>query len=148
MIGVARFEDVKTIIKMAIEADIPKEHGFSSLPKVNIAKVSEFFYDKFAEAPIFIYVENGSIVGFVGVQVESPWWSDQKVVNDYIIYVDPEYRSLKVFNALVGAMRDFAKLNKMPVISHFMSNDRTETKKVLFEKQDYQISGFIATYGI
>lgn len=147
MIFTAKFDDIKTIIKMAL--NIPNEHGFEKLPKVDLEKVCEYFYSKFEEAPIFIYKnEEGKILGFVGVQIDEMWWSKEPVINDYVFYVDPDHRKPEVFEALVGALQDFSKLNKMPVISYFMANKRQKAKEKLYEKAGFKNSGFIATYGI
>ncbi len=147
MIYTARFEDVKTIIKMAL--NIPQEHGFENLPKVNLEKVCEYFYSKFEEAPIFVYKNpEGNIIGFVGAEITEMWWSTDPVVTDYVFYVDPEYRSPEVFETLIGALKDFAKLNKMPIISYFLAGKRLKAKEKLYEKNGFKNSGFITTYGM
>ena len=147
MIYIAKFEDIKTIIKMSL--NIPKEHGFENLPPVNLMKVGEFFYSKFEDYPIFIYKDDkDKIVGFLGIQLTDFWWSTQEVVNDYIFYVDPKHRRPEVANALIEAMRDFAKLNNMPVVSNVISNDRTEAKQRLYTSKGFKPSGVIMTYGV
>jgi len=147
LIFTAAKEDLPVVIKMALT--IPKEHGFENLPKVDLAKTTEFFYDKWSESPLFIFKEEGKIKGFVGTQIVTTWWSSTPVISDYIFFVDPEHRKGgKVFKALAGAMKDFSKLNKLPVIMTFMSNDRTPAKERLFEKQGFKKSGFLLTFGI
>lgn len=129
--------------------NVPKEHGFDNLPPVDIVKVTEYFFDRWMEGPIFIYKEDGKIKGFVGVFIDSPWWSSTQVLSDYIFYVDPEARQGGVvFNALLGAYKDLAKLNKLPIFSNFMSNTRTPAKERLFERNGFKKSGFLVTYGI
>lgn len=147
MIYTAAREDLPEIVAQSL--NIPKEHGFENLPSVDIVKVNKWFFEKWLESPIFVYKgEDGTIQGFVGTQVTNMWWSDDPVINDFIFYVVPEYRSLKVFNALLDALIDMGKLNDMPVICNFMSNDRTELKEKAFERKGFKKSGIIMTYGI
>ncbi len=146
MIYTADFDEVKTIIKMALE--IPEEHGFNNLPEVDLGKVSTFFYEKFKEAPILVYKEDGEIVGFIGLQLVDFWWSTEKMVNDYIFFVAKEHRNSDIANQLLCAMRDFAKLNKLQVVSNVISNSRTEAKQRLYKSCGYKHSGFTMTYGV
>jgi GNAT superfamily N-acetyltransferase len=146
MIYAATREDLPKIIKMAL--NIPEEHGFENLPSVDIIKVTEVFHGNWLKSPIFVYKEDDKILGFVGTIVDSFWWSTEPVLADFVFYVDPKHRSLKVTNALIEAMKDFAKLNKMPVVTHFMSNERTETKEKMFERKGFKKIGFTASYGI
>lgn len=146
MITVAKEEDLKEVIKMSLK--IPKELGIENLPEVNVEKVSETFYENYAKSPIFIYKENGEIKGFLATAIVEFWWSNTKMLNDYAVFVEPGDKKLEVFNALIGAMRDLGKINKMPVVSHFLASKRLEAKQKVFEKQDYTIHGFIATHGI
>lgn len=146
MIYVAKREELPEIIEMSL--NIPEEHGFDKLPEVNLEKVTGYFVEKFRESPIFVYKKDNRIVGFVGTSIESFWWSDKNVLTDFIFYIHPEHRELKVLNALINSLRDLGKLNDMPVVTHFMSNDRTELKEKLFERHGFKKSGFIATYGV
>lgn len=146
MIYTAEREDLPQIVEMSLK--IPEELGFDNFPVEDVGITAKFIYNKWLEYPIFVYRVDDKIVGFIGVSIETMWWSDQEIVHDYVMYIDPDHRNLKVINSLIGAVRDFAKLNGLPVISHFISNDRTEAKAKLFERQGFKISGFIATYGV
>jgi L-amino acid N-acyltransferase YncA len=147
LIYTASAKDIPGIIEMAL--NIPREHGFENLPPVDIVKTTEFFYEKWAEAPIFVYKENEKIKGFVATQLIQVWWSDKTAISDFVFYVDPESRQgTKIFEALSGALKDFSKLNKLPVILSFMSNSRTEAKERLFRKFGFKKCGFLLSYGI
>ncbi len=145
MIYAATREDLPTIVDMALR--IPDELGFEKLPPKDPIKVTRQIFERWLEAPIFVYKEDGRILGMVGVTVDEMWWSTEKVLTDYVFYILPEHRSLKVMNALVGAVRDFAKLNKLPVITTFMSSDRTPAKEAIFKKKGFKHAGFIVSYG-
>jgi hypothetical protein len=52
-------------------------------------------------------------------------------------------------NAFVGAIRDFGKLNNLPVVTNFIGfHDKSSTAKKIFEKQGFVETGFIMTHGI
>lgn len=145
MIYQATVEDLPEII--AYSLNIPKEHGFENFPPVDIIKVNNWFFEKWLESPIFVFKgKDGKIQGFVGTQITEFWWSNKRVVNDFIFYVLPEHRSLKVFNELLRALRDFGKLNDLPVVCNFMSNDRHEIKEKAFERQGFKKSGMIMAF--
>lgn len=146
MIYVAEREDLPTIIEMVLK--IPDEIGFEKLPTKNPQKVTQWIYDNWLEAPIFVYKVDSEIVGLVGVLIDSMWWSDERVVQDYVFYIDKDHRKASVFNELIKAVRDFAKLNGLPVVTQFLSAARTETKQKIFERNGFKNAGFIVTYGI
>ncbi len=146
MIVAATRDDLPAVVSMALK--IPDELGFDKLPKKDITKVTEMIFTRWLEAPIFVYKEDGKILGMVGVMVDELWWSNEKILVDYVFWIEPEHRNLKIMNALIGAVRDFATLNKLPAITTFMSKDRTEAKAELFRRKGYKNAGFIASYGI
>jgi hypothetical protein len=147
MIYQASYEDLGKILEFALR--IPEDLGFEHLPNVNPYKVSEFIMKKWQETPILVYKdETGEILGMVGLSIDKYWWSDENMLVDYMFYVVPEHRKGKVVKELIKAMRDMGRVNNLPVLSHFMSYDRTQAKERLFKDQDFNISGFIATYGI
>lgn len=149
MIYVASREDLPDIVDMALE--IPKVFSFDNFPEPNKQKVTEFIYNSWLKTPIFVDKDEdaGIIKGFVGVVIEPFWWSDSNVIKDYMFYIREEYRSdPKVINSLISSVRDFGKLNNLPVAVSFISSDRTETKRKIFKRKGFKEAGFIATYGI
>lgn len=146
MIGLATREDLPVIVEMALT--IPARLGIEEFPEVDVGKVSERFLRHWGESPIFVYRnEEGKILGFVATIVDSPWWSNKRMLVDYAFYVDPDEGEYKIVSHLIDAMKDCAKLNGLLVTTHFISGTRTETKKKLFERKGFKINGFIANYG-
>jgi len=146
MIYSATREDLPTVVELALK--IPEEFSFENFPSVDKAKVTEIIFSNWTDAPIFLYKIENEIVGMVGLALDTLWWSNEPVLQDYMFYIKPEHRSLKVVNALIGAMRDVAKLNDMKVITTFIASDRTDSKRKLFERKGFKESGILMTYGV
>lgn len=148
MIFVAAREDLPSIVKMALK--IPNEMNFDAFPEPDVVKITRTVYNNWINAPIFVYKEASKqpIRGFVGLHLSSFWWSEEPVFTDYAFYIEPEFRNTKVVGELIGAIKDFSKLNKTPFVTNFISTDRTELKQKLFERKGFKPAGFVATYGV
>ena len=103
---------------------------------------------------------NHGIVGVIGepggrpeaailLRVESMWYSDEHVLMERVIFVDPEFRSAKGGRARL--LCEFAKKAsdtlEMPLIIGILSSQRTEGKVRLYERQFGPSSGAYWIYG-
>lgn len=141
MIFVAKKEELPIIVKMALR--IPELLKLKNLPEPDVEKVSSFMFEAWKTSPIFVYKENGKIIGFVATLIDSYWWSSENMIADYAWFVDPDHKEKgKIFNSLLGALVDLAKLNKLKITSNYLSTQRTETKEKLFERKGFEKVGF------
>ena len=151
MIFAAKVADLPEICHLALR--VPDELGFDNLPQVNNVKVINHIVGSWEECPIFVYREtedpDSKILGFLGVRFEQPWFSDKDVLTDYIFYVKPEHRSLKVTNALINAAKDLARLNKTGLVLTMLANsDSTSAVESLLERQKFIKTGSIMSWGV
>lgn len=148
MIYAASREDLPELVKMALE--IPKDLPFENFPKPSVEKVAEFVYTQWTQTPILVYKDEKTkeILGMIGLMVDEPWWSGTKVLTDYMFFVKPEHRNYKITKELMNGARDLARINGIPMISHMISENRTESKLRMFEKSGFRQSGIICTFGI
>ncbi len=145
MIFIADSKDIPEIALLSL--NIPKELGLDKFPEPDLGTVTEYFFDQWVKYPIFIFKEDGEIKGFIATQVQSPWWSKEPLILDYATFVKPEHRSGgRVFNALVAAVKDYSKLNKMQVLLTFLSGDRTEVKERFLAQRGFEKCGFLMRF--
>lgn len=146
MIYTASREDLPQIVKMAEK--VQKEQNFENFYKPNIGKAASFIYQAWLKYPIFVYKVDGEIVGMVGIIVEAEWWTDERIILDYVFYVEPEHRKTEVTGALIDAVKDFAKINDLKIVIQFVTSDYIDKKLKLFEDRGFRKSGFVATFGV
>jgi hypothetical protein len=85
----------------------------------------------------------GEIEGFVLLEFCTSWYSDEKVIEERMIFVKPAYRSAKGGRA--RKLCEFSKYTSdtlgLPLIIGMLSNNRTEAKIRLYERQFGKCSG-------
>jgi hypothetical protein len=87
--------------------------------------------------------------GAVLLRVGNMWYSDREVLEEKAIFIHPDYR-----NAKGGRARRLCEFSKsvsdalgIPLIIGVLSNDRTEAKVRLYERQFGKPSGAFFLYG-
>ena len=92
---------------------------------------------------------NGKPEGAVLLRVGNMWYSDREVLEEKAIFSHPDYR-----NAKGGRARRLCEFSKsvsdalgIPLIIGVLSNDRTEAKVRLYERQFGKPSGAFFLYG-
>jgi len=100
------------------------------------------------------------LIGIIGEQGEKPeaavllrigtmWYSDQQVLEEKAVFVSPEYRGAKTGRArrLIEFSKEVADTLSIPLIIGVLSNDRTEAKIRLYERQFGKPTGAFFLYG-
>jgi hypothetical protein len=87
--------------------------------------------------------------GAVLLRVGSMWYSDDEVLEEKAIFIDPRYRSAKGGRArrLCEFSKHVADNLGIPLIIGVLSNHRTEAKVRLYERQFGKPSGAFFLYG-
>lgn len=93
---------------------------------------------------------DGKIEGAVLLRLSQMWYSDSWMVEEKAIFVDPEYRSAKG-----GRARKLCEFSKkvaddlgVPLIIGVLSNQRTEAKIRLYERQFGAPAGAFFLYNV
>ena len=83
---------------------------------------------------------DGELIGSIGLLGTEPWYSEQKIISDYWIFVSRETpKRLTVFRAMVAEVQTYARDVGIPlVLALYSSKDRTRKAK-LFERWGDQI---------
>jgi hypothetical protein len=76
----------------------------------------------------------GQLEGLVIVAIGEYWYSDQKHIEEFGVYVDPEHRRSEHAIAMISWMKTQVDETGMPLITGIISNHRTEAKCRLYRR--------------
>lgn len=62
------------------------------------------------------------------------WYSDEKAINDCLVYVDSECRKSNHAHALIEWMKEQVEITHLPLTAAVMTNHRTEAKCRLYQR--------------
>jgi hypothetical protein len=151
------FEDLK--IRVGVPGDI---HQLMELAMDASKELAFVNYDPekiLAEIWAALHQEGGivGVIGEPGQQIEGAvllrtgamWYSSEKVLEEKGIFIHPDFRSIK--GGRGRRLCEFAKRVSdqlgMPLIIGILSDDRTEAKSRLYERQFGKPSGAFFLYG-
>jgi GNAT superfamily N-acetyltransferase len=76
----------------------------------------------------------GHLEGLVFVTIGEYWYSEEKHLEEFLVYVDPEYRKSDHAAALIKWMKDQSETTGLPLMTGVISNYRTEAKCRLYRR--------------
>lgn len=98
--------------------------------------------DTGSRGAIGVIGQTGSLEGLVFVTIGSYWYSHDKHIEEFIVYVDPECRKSGHAAALVQWMKDQVEITGLPLMTGIISNERTEAKCRLYRRMLPKIGEF------
>jgi len=139
-------EDIDELMKLALSAC--DKNGFV---EPNTQKLlNELWHGLvLADGIVGIIGEPGKkLEGAVLLRISEMWYSDNRVLEEKAIFIDPDYRSAKGGRArrLVEFAKRCADELGIPLLIGVLSNDRTEAKVRLYERQFGKASGAFFLY--
>ena len=115
-------------------------------PRVHWGKTSWQINNVLLKGVVYVVRSNQEIIGSLGLEEGSHWWSDDVFLGDSWFFVRPEYRNvkddLKPSNMLLEAGMKLAEEKNIPIIMGIYkigSIDKAE--KLLLNKGFHQIGG-------
>ena len=146
-VRIATPEDMDEIMKLAMAAS--EENGFLNPNPVKLA--AEIWPALHQDNGIcaVIGAPGGRIEGLVLLRIGTMWYSDNLVVEEKAIFIYPEFRSAKGGRAkkLCEFSKKVADTLGIPLIIGVLSNNRTEAKVRMYERQFGKPSGAFFLYG-
>lgn len=149
-----------SIVRPAVPADrediwrlflmVHRENGIFKLSPEKV----EFFFQRAIFPELISPDDTGprgeiAVIGPVGkieaicfVIIGSFWYTQEKHIEELVLYVDPEYRRSNHVRALVQWMKDASEALGIPVLTGIMSNHRTEAKVRLYRRLLPEIGAF------
>lgn len=138
-------EDVDDVMSLALSAT--EENGFVNPSSSKL--LSEIWHGLNLEKGVVgIIGERGKPEGAVLLRIGAMWYSDDEVLEEKAIFIHPDYRSAKG-----GRARRLCEFSKqvsdslgLPLIIGVLSDQRTEAKVRLYERQFGRPSGAFFLY--
>lgn len=119
----------------------------SQLPaKLSQEKLLDSILQYWACAPCILLENNSEIVGFYGLTTYYPYYSEDAVLGDYMLYIKPEHRTYKAAKALSLAARAVADEFKLLFDLNFVTPGDLKTKSRFLENMGAQTVGVKAVY--
>jgi hypothetical protein len=140
-------EDIDEIMVIAVQA--AEENGFL---EANPRKLAEEIYPALCQDHGIVGLigrKGEAIEGIVVLRIGTMWYSDTPVVEEKAIFIHPEYRSAKGGRAtrLCEFSKKVSDTLGIPLIIGVLSNNRTEAKVRMYERQFGKPSGAFFLYG-
>ena len=84
----------------------------------------------------------GALEALVFVTIGTYWYSHDRHLEEFIVYVDPECRRSMHARALVTWMKQQSDLIGLPLVTGIISNERTEAKVALYSRMLPRVGAF------
>lgn len=148
IVRVARPEDHQEIWRLFLQGH--RENGqFTLAPE----KVDYFLsralcphtipeWDTGPRGAIGVIGDVGNLEGLAFVMLDSYWYTYDRHLGEYVVYVDPECRKSGHARALVEWMKTQSDRVGLPLVAGVISNTRTEAKVRLYERMLPRIGAF------
>jgi hypothetical protein len=133
-VRVGQPEEVHDLMGLALEACT--ENGFVN---PNPVKLLEQIWAGLSldNGIVGVIGEPGKLEGAILLRISDVWYSDERLLEEKAIFIHPDYRSAKGGRA--RRLCEFAKrasvMLEVPLLIGVLSNDRTQAKVRLYERQ-------------
>ena len=114
--------------------------------KLSQDKLLDSILQYWACAPCILLENNSEIVGFYGLTTYYPYYSEDAVLGDYMLYIKPEHRTYKAAKALSLAARSVADEIKLLFDLNFVTPGDLKAKSRFLENMGAKIIGVKAVY--
>jgi GNAT superfamily N-acetyltransferase len=99
-------------------------------------------WDTGPRGAIGVIGEVGALEALVFVTIGTYWYSHDRHLEEFIVYVDPECRRSAHARALVSWMKQQSDVTGLPLVTGIISNHRTEAKVHLYERMLPRVGAF------
>lgn len=83
--------------------------------------------------------KEGSLEALCGLCISDLWYTHEKHLSDFLVFVDPEYRTTNHAQTLISWMKKQADIIGLPLMSGVVANHRTEAKCRLFRRMSPKV---------
>lgn len=142
----ADLDDLPAVSEMCIMG--LKELSAATPCAVSEGKLLDSIINHWAHAPCILLEDDEGLAGFYGLTTYVPYYSNDAVIGDYMLYIKPEKRSYKAAKMLSIAARDVADKFGLPLDLNFMLSQSSDikTRGRFLENMGAKITGIKAVY--
>jgi len=142
----AEQSDLPTIFSMYINAlmEIPE-----CAVEIDESVCFKTVTDSWLSAPCIIVKDGEKIIAFAGLSLAASPYSRRPYLNEYMFYVLPEYRSLKVSKILSEEAKNVADAMGLKIsFTHYIGKSDIVKKDKFLKRWGYKVFALNATYGV
>jgi len=148
VVRVARPEDHQEVWRLFLQGH--RENGQFNLAPEKV----EFFlsralypemipeWDTGPRGAIGVIGDIGALEALVFVTIGSYWYSHDRHLEEFLVFVDPECRKSNHARALVEWMKTQSDRTGLPLVTGIISNHRTEAKVALYSRMLPKVGAF------
>ncbi len=138
----ATLEDVKPIRNLLLNW---LDESPLRLGKPNTRKGDSYIYDIIYNNFVIVAEKDNKIVGTISVVDEDTWYTDKKFFRVNWLYVDSKKRNSRIAKKLLEYVKEYVKINKMPLILEMTQGHDIDRKHQWLIRQNFEYLG--GTYG-
>lgn len=121
------------------------ENGLFSMSEARVRKVLHLAFDK-QGGTLGVIGESGGIEAMIFMLISQMWCTDEWHLEELFNYVRPEYRRSNNAKVLIQYAKKCAEELGLPLVIGVLSNNRTEQKVRLYQRQFNKPSGAFFVY--
>lgn len=91
--------------------------------------------------------EPGKLEALALLVIDTYWYTEDKHLSEYVVYVDPECRRSNHAKAMIEWMKHESDVTGLPLVTGIISNIRTEAKVRLYRRMVPPIGAFFMYRG-
>lgn len=138
----AEYDELPEIVRLTQKGF--KEHNEKTEPE----RLIDLVYSSYARAPCVVLEHGGEIIGFWGLMSVVPKWNKEQELADYMLYIVPEFRSLKTVKLLTKAVTDTADRYGLKLrLNYIFNTDNYRAHIRLFERVGFKVRGVLGVHG-
>jgi len=148
--------DYATEVRLAVQSDeedimvlcrlLHKENGLWTLNEQKVRHMLRRAWRK-EFAIVGIVGKPGALEGMILLVLDQPWYSDDWMLEEMLNYVHPEHRKSGHAKRLVEFAKKTSEGLGIPLMIGIISNERTEAKVKLYQRQLGSPAGAFFVYG-
>jgi len=113
---------------------------------VNWVKVNDTLTQLVSNNGMFVWENQGRIVGLLGLEVAQNWYSDKSFLADRVFFVRPGNPGVAL--SLLRKAVEIAKIRQMPLMMGVVSGKDAERKSILYRRVGMKFIGGNFVMGI
>lgn len=148
--------DQTSTVRIATEADIPQifelcrllheENGVASMSLERVGEMIRNGVDR-NRGVIGVIGPSGALEGCISLVIDALWYTDDPHVSELFNFVHPDHRKSGHAKALIEFAKSTVDALGVPMFIGVVSNDRTEAKIRLYERQLGKPAGAFFIHG-
>lgn len=138
----ASFDELPAVCMLCQERAL--EFNFDGFPPPDTESIIDTVYNSYRQAPCFLLKNNDDIIGAAGLMLDTYGWNKKEpFLCDYMVYIKPPYRNIKLADMLETAIIEFADFHGLRLHRFYIAVDRLDARHRFMRRHGYHQTGFV-----